>query len=110
MRVRIDVRSTAALTDREWDEVWSLTNAFYDTDREYAEERLRAHSRTALFRTTDGVAPVGMASVDVYPVTFSGRKLAVIYTSHILPQERRGARAHAGRRVLHANESGTRRG
>ncbi|HEX5126843.1 MAG TPA: hypothetical protein VFW00_08885, partial [Rhodocyclaceae bacterium] len=32
-------------------------------------------------------ALVGMASVDVFPMEFEGRKLAVIYTSHVLLHE-----------------------
>lgn len=86
MRVITDVRATAAITRREWDDIWSLTQSFYDTDRAYAEERLKAHRRTALFRSAGDAALVGMASLDAYPVTFAGRKLAVIYTSHVLLQ------------------------
>jgi hypothetical protein len=88
MSVTTDVRATSDFTSREWEEIWRLTRAFYDTDRDYAEERLRAHRRTALFRSTVDGALVGMASLDVYPVTFAGRRLAVIYTSHVLLQER----------------------
>jgi hypothetical protein len=88
MGVITEVRATAAITPQEWDEIWSLTRSFYDADRGYAEEKLKAHRRTALFRSGEAATLVGMASLDVYPITFAGRKLAIIYTSHVLLQER----------------------
>jgi hypothetical protein len=87
-RAVIDVQPTAAITSQAWDEIWELTQAFYDTERGYAEEKLRAHQRTALFRSRGDLALVGMASLDVYPVVFEGRRLAVIYTSHVVLRER----------------------
>jgi hypothetical protein len=87
-RAIIDVRATAEMTPHAWDEVWGLTQSFYDTERDYAEGKLKQHQRTALFRSAGDRALIGMASLDVYPVAFEGRKLAVIYTSHVLIQQR----------------------
>jgi hypothetical protein len=87
-RVVIDVRATAAIAPPTWDEIWALTGSFYETDRGYAEGKLKEHQRTALFRSAADRALVGMASLDVYPVEFERRRLAVIYTSHVLLQPR----------------------
>lgn len=85
--VTIDVLPTTAITPQTWDEIWRLTQAFYDTERGYAEGKLKEHRRTVLFRSRGERALVGMASVDVYPVVFRSRRLAVIYTSHVLLHE-----------------------
>jgi hypothetical protein len=85
--VTIDVLPTTAITPQTWDEIWRLTQAFYDTELGYVERKLKEHQRTVLFRSRGERALVGMASVDVYPVVFRGRRLAVIYTSHVLLHE-----------------------
>jgi hypothetical protein len=86
--VTIDVVPTGAISLPSWDEIWQLTRAFYDAERAHVEQKLREHQRIVLFRSRGERALVGMASVDVYPVAFRGRKLAVIYTSHVLLEER----------------------
>jgi len=85
--VTIDIVPTATLAAPTWDEIWRLTETFYDTDRGFVEERLKEHQRVVLFRSQGERALVGMASVDVYPVLFQGHRLAVIYTSHVLVRE-----------------------
>jgi hypothetical protein len=67
-------------------EIWTLTAAFFDTERAYAEAKLKEHQLVALFRTKEG-SLIGMASMDVYPVSFQGRSLAIIYTVHVLLYE-----------------------
>jgi hypothetical protein len=84
-RVSTEVLPTRALGAAAWDEVWTLTQEFYDVEREYAEAELRRRDRVALFRM-NGVL-LGMASIDVYPASFRGRQLAVISTSHVLLRE-----------------------
>jgi hypothetical protein len=86
--VTIDVVPTAAVSAPTWDEIWRLTQTFYDTERDYAEGKLKEHQRTVLFRSGGQRALVGMVSMDVYPVVFRGRRLAGIYTSHVLLDER----------------------
>ncbi|HET9862559.1 MAG TPA: hypothetical protein VFP37_03890 [Steroidobacteraceae bacterium] len=86
--VTIDAVPTGSIAAASWDEIWELTRAFYDAERGYVEQRLREHQRIVLFRSRSERALVGMASLDVYPVSFRGRKLAVIYTSHVLLEER----------------------
>ena len=83
----IEVQAVAQIAPRTWDEIWGLTQAYYDTDRSFIEARLKAHQRLGLFRSRRGGEMVGMASVDVYPEAFHGRELAVIFTSHVLLRE-----------------------
>jgi hypothetical protein len=85
--VTSDIFATTALTASVWNEIWTLTAAFFDTDRAYAESKLKEHQLIALFRTKNEGALIGMASMDVYPVVFQGRRLAIIYTVHVLLQE-----------------------
>src|SRR5262245_38811718 len=83
----IDVLPTPAVVPPVWDEIWALTRAYYETERGYAEERLKERQRIALFRSSGSRALIGMASIDVYPAVFQGRRLAVIFTSHVLLRE-----------------------
>lgn len=85
--VTIDVVPTTAIAPPAWDEIWRLTQAFYDTERGFVEGKLKEHQRTVLFRSRGERALIGMVSLDVYPVVFQGRRLAVIYTSHVLLRE-----------------------
>jgi|SRR5882724_63640 len=85
--VTSDIFQTTALAPSVWNEIWTLTNAFFDTDRAYAESKLQEHQLIALFRTKNEGVLIGMASMDVYPVSFQGRRLAIIYTVHVLLYE-----------------------
>lgn len=80
--VAIEVVATNAATPATWSDIWSLSQTLYDTDRDYVEQSLKQHQRIALFRAPDRL--VGMASIDVYPAEFRGRRLAVIFTGHVL--------------------------
>jgi hypothetical protein len=95
VRVAIDVVPTASLGAPAWDDVWRLTRALYDTDRDFVEQTLRAHQRMVLFRSREEGALVGMAAVDVVPVDYRGRKLVALYTSHVLIDER-----HRGQNLI----------
>ncbi len=70
-----------------WDEIWEFVQRYYDTERDYVEELIRHHGSIALFRAPGGVNLVGLAALDVYPTTFEGRKVAVIFTSHVMLDE-----------------------
>lgn len=83
-RATIEVPATTAITPQAWNEIWSLSHSFYDTDRDYVEESLRQRQRLGLFRSAGDGRLVGMAAIDAYPVDFRGRRLAVIFTSHVL--------------------------
>ena len=85
--VAIEFAATAGIASSTWDEIWQLTQRFYDTERDHAQAKLKDHERTILFRARDSGELVGMASVDVYTATVQGRRLAVIYTSHVLLHE-----------------------
>ena len=80
--VVIEVIATGAATPATWNDIWSPSEILYDTDRGYVEQTLRQHQRLALFRAPDRLA--GMASIDVYPVEYRGRRLVVIFTGHVL--------------------------
>jgi hypothetical protein len=85
--VTSEVFETSALKASVWNEIWTLTAAFFDTNRAYAESKLKEHQLIALFRTKNEGALIGMASMDVYPDLFQGRRVAIIYTVHVLLYE-----------------------
>jgi hypothetical protein len=93
-RVATYVRPTISLAQAEWDEIWALTDGFYDAERAYAENELRKHQSIALFRSDYGEL-VGCVSLDNYTTQFRGREIAVIYTSHVLLLE-----AYRGQNIL----------
>jgi hypothetical protein len=79
------VRAPAALSASQWNDIWELTCEFYDVERGYAEAELRRRQSIALFVMNGAL--LGMASIDVYPARFRGRRLMVINTSHVLLRE-----------------------
>jgi hypothetical protein len=85
--VTIEVLPTSALTSNLWNQIWSLTSEFFDTERAYSENELKEYQQIALFWTRGERKLIGMASLDVYPVSFEGRRLVVIYTTHVLLRE-----------------------
>jgi len=83
-RVAIEIIPIERVKPRFWDEIWGLTQRFYETTREYAELSLKQRQHLVLFRERDTCALIGMASMDLFPVAFDGRKRVVIYTAHVL--------------------------
>lgn len=79
------VYPTASLSPAQWDEIWILTQEFYDVERAYAEAELRRRQRIALFRMNDAL--LGMASIDVIEAPFRGRTITAISTAHVLLRE-----------------------
>jgi len=92
-QITTTVLATADVTPAQWDDIWTLTEEFYDVDRSYAEAELRQRQRIAMFRMNDSL--LGMAAIDVYPAEFRGQKLVVIATAHVLIRE-----AWRGRNLL----------
>ncbi|HEV7716563.1 MAG TPA: hypothetical protein VGO53_13280 [Steroidobacteraceae bacterium] len=92
-RISTTVHATGELSLAQWNEIWTLTEEFYDVERSYAEAELRQRQTIATFRMNDSL--LGMAAIDVYPVEFRGQKLAVISTTHVLIRE-----AWRGRNLL----------
>jgi hypothetical protein len=84
--VTIEVAGTAdpALP---WDEIWALIQRFYEAEREPVEELIKHHGSIALYRAADDGRLVGITALDVYPAEFEGRKVAVIFTSHVMLDE-----------------------
>ena len=84
-RITTAVHATAALTPAQWDDIWTLTEEFFDVERDYAEAELRQRQSIAMFRMNDSL--LGMAAIDVSRHEFRGRTLIVIYTAHVLIRE-----------------------
>ncbi len=84
-RVQTIVRPAAALEEADWQELWDLNRRFFDVERWYAENELFRRELIARFRV-DGEL-VGMACIDILPVQFRGRSIAVILTTHVLLRE-----------------------
>ena len=92
-RITTTVHATADLSPAQWDEIWTLTDEFFDVERAYAEAELRRRQRIAMFRMNGAL--LGMAAIDVYQQEFRGSALIVIYTAHVLIRE-----AWRGRNLL----------
>jgi hypothetical protein len=74
-------------TGISWDEIWAFIQRFYEAQRDYVEELIRHHGSIALFRAPGDGKLVGLTALDVYPTVFEGRKIAVIFTSHVMLDE-----------------------
>jgi hypothetical protein len=79
------VHGTDSLTPSQWDDIWILTQEFFDVERSYAEAELRKRPSVALFRMNDAL--LGMVSLDVFEVRFRGRRVTAISTTHVLIRE-----------------------
>ena len=84
-RIETLVLATGAIPPASWDEIWALTQEFYDVERDYAEAELRRRQSIAMFRMNGAL--LGMAAIDVHATEFRGRRLTVISTSHVLIRE-----------------------
>ncbi|MET0718137.1 MAG: hypothetical protein ABWY34_07000 [Pseudoxanthomonas sp.] len=92
-RITTTVHATADLTQAQWDEIWTLTEEFYEVERPYAESELRRRQSIAMFRMNDSL--LGMAAIDVFQTEFRGKKVVVISNAHVLIRE-----AWRGRNLL----------
>lgn len=84
-RVHTIVRPAAALREEDWQELWELNRQFFDVERWYAETELFRRELIATFRVEGQL--IGMACIDILPVRFRGRPIAVILTTHVLLRE-----------------------
>src|SRR3954463_9733810 len=84
----MQILATADVSGAVWDEVWQLTSRFYDTQRAYAEAKLRGHDKLALFRSAGDGSLIGMAAIQSDAVDFRGQRLLLIFTSHAIVDER----------------------
>jgi hypothetical protein len=82
----VEIVRTATLSPTQADELWQLTETFYDTDRDYALARLHEHHQTALVRSRAGGGLLGTASINVHHTEFQGRVVTAIHMSHVLLQ------------------------
>ena len=85
-RVDIRVLPVAALTAKEWDEIWELTQIYVETRRPYYETKLRAFPEAALFRNRGG-ALVGIVALDVYRADFRSETSTILFTSSVVIDE-----------------------
>jgi hypothetical protein len=108
--MRISIVPTASLTSTDWDELWQLTDALYETDRGHTHDAILKHQWTALVRDGDSGSLVGTASISVIHVSFEGRTISAIYTTHVLLQpqargrnliQRMGLRMFLAERLRH---------
>jgi hypothetical protein len=83
-RLSFAIVPTTSLTSTDWDDLWQLTDAFFETDRGHAQDAARRHASTALVRTRGDGRLVGSASISVHHVMFGGRMVTAIYTSQVL--------------------------
>jgi len=86
-RVEISLRRVSSLTVSELDDIWAVTSRYIDTDRSLFETRLRALPQVGLWQVRDG-SLVGLVNFDVYPVTWEGRVVTIIFTSSVVIDER----------------------
>jgi hypothetical protein len=84
-RIETRVCDTSTIGPAQWEEIWTLTQEFYDVERGYAEAELRKRQRIAFFRMNGAL--LGMAAIDIHRRAFRGRPLVVIATSNVLIRE-----------------------
>ncbi|HUQ09868.1 MAG TPA: hypothetical protein VM146_06085 [Steroidobacteraceae bacterium] len=84
-RITTTVHATGTLTPEQWDDIWILTQEFFDVERAYAEDELRRRRHIALFRMNDAL--LGMASLEAFTARFRGRRVTAISTAHVLLRE-----------------------
>jgi hypothetical protein len=84
-RIVTTVHPTGALTRADWDDIWVLTQEFFDVERDHVEAELRKRQSIALFRMNDAL--LGMVAIDIIPATFRGRAVTAISTAHVLIRE-----------------------
>ncbi len=82
--LRIQIVRTATLSSADWDELWQLTDLFYETDRGHTHDSISRHQWIALVRAGGGGEILGTASISVHHVPFEGRTVSAIWTSHVL--------------------------
>jgi hypothetical protein len=85
-RVGIRILRVAALTAKEWDEIWELTQIYVETQRPFYEAKLRAFPEVALFRNRSG-GLVGIVAVDVYRADFRSETSTILFTSSVVIDE-----------------------
>jgi hypothetical protein len=84
-RITTTVHATGSLTPAQWNDIWILTQEFFDVERDYAEAELRKRQSVALFHMNDAL--LGMVSLDVFTAEFRGRTVTAISTAHVLLRE-----------------------
>jgi hypothetical protein len=84
-RIETAVLATVEIPPAIWDEIWTLTQEFYDVERDYAEAELRNRQSIATFRMNGAL--LGMAAIDIHTTRFRGRRIVAISTAHVLIRE-----------------------
>ncbi len=84
-QITTTVHATGSLTPAQWNDIWVLTQEFFEVEREFAEAELRQRQSIALFHMNDAL--LGMVSLDVFDADFRGRRVSVISTAHVLLRE-----------------------
>jgi hypothetical protein len=84
-RIITTVLQPRELTAAYWEQIWILTQEFFEVQRDHAESELRMRQRIALFHMNGAL--LGMVALDVLTERFRGRALTVITTTHVLLRE-----------------------
>jgi hypothetical protein len=84
-RIETLVSDTSTISPAQWEEIWTLTQEFYDVERDYAEAELHKRQSIALFRMNGAL--LGMAAIDAHEHEFRGRRIVAIATSNVLIRE-----------------------
>jgi hypothetical protein len=84
-RIETLVCDTSTISPAQWEEIWTLTQEFYDVERDFVETELRRRQRIAFFRMNGAL--LGMAAIDVHRHDFRGRPLMAIATSNVIIRE-----------------------
>jgi hypothetical protein len=84
-RIHTTVLAIGELTSAQWDDLWVLTQEFFDMERAHAEAEMRQRDRIAMFHMNGAL--LGAACIDVFAADFRGRAITVIATSHVLLRE-----------------------
>ena len=83
-RLSVAIVPTTSLTSADWDDLWQLTDTFFDTERGHAQDNARRHPQTVLVRSRDDGRLVGTASIRTHHVMLGGRMVIAIQTSQVL--------------------------
>lgn len=91
----VEVTSTSALTDKQWDDLWMFSRRFFETSRTCWREDVASMSDIAIVRSMPDGEVVGTAAIDMFLSVHRERTLQVIYTGSVILEN-----AYRGRNIL----------
>ena len=85
--LQISIRPSGTLTPAELQEIWTLTERYIQTPRDYYESKLLGLPEIGLWRVRGGEL-AGLVSLHVHPIEWHGRTRIIIFTSSVVADER----------------------